>query len=302
MAQPPPWNGKLGPGYPGAAALASNISVPVKPVLPPLADARADMPAYWQSDGCLDDEESSTLLSCKFGDTTNPTRTVVFVGDSVAGNFWAPLAAIATREHWELITDLHANCPWTAAQLYDTVNKGPYPSCYQWGATLLRTLIALHPDVVIATSRAKDPTMADQTGNSAARAQIGAGEATYWAQLQAHGIHVIAIRESPDLLGVNALHCVQLYGATSPKCQSPRSVADPADTPTSYAARILKGTVPVINMNSLICTPTECPAVVGNVLVYFDFHHMTEAYSQTLTPYLQAKLLAVSPTLRAAAR
>jgi len=197
---------------------------------------------------------------------------------------------------------LHANCPWTAAQLYDTVNKGAYPACYQWGATLLTTLIQLHPDVVITTSRAIDPTMAHQAGGSAARAEIGAGEATYWAQLQAHGIHVIAIRESPDLLGVNAQHCVQQYGVASPNCQVPRSVADPADTPTSYAARILKGTVPVVDMNSFICAPTECPSVAGNVLIYFDDHHMTEAYSQTLTPFLQAKLLAASPTLRAAAR
>jgi hypothetical protein len=301
-SQAPPWNGKLGPGYPGAAALASRTSVPVKPVLPPVDQARGDMPAFWKSDHCLDDEENSTLLPCTFGDTTNPTRTVVFIGDSVAGNFWAPLAAIATREHWKLITDLHANCPWTAARLYDTVNKGAYPACYQWGATLLNVLIKMRPDVVITTSRAIDPTMAHQSGGSAARAEIGAGEATYWAQLQAHGIRVIAIRETPDLLGVNAQHCVEQYGAASPQCQVSRSVADPADTPASYAARILKGTVPVINMNPLICTPTECPSVVGNVLVYFDDHHMTEAYSQTLTPFLRARLLAASPTLRAAAR
>jgi hypothetical protein len=51
------------------------------------------------------------------------------------------------------------------------------------------------------------------------------------------------------------------------------------------------GTVPVIYMNSLICEPTTCTAVVGNVLVYFDDHHLTQAYALTLTPYLSAKLM-----------
>jgi hypothetical protein len=44
-------------------------------------------------------------------------------------------------------------------------------------------------------------------------------------------------------------------------------------------------------MNSLICEPTTCPAVVGNVLVYFDDDHLTQAYALTLTPYLSAKLM-----------
>jgi peptidoglycan/LPS O-acetylase OafA/YrhL len=300
--QPAPWDGQLGPGYPGAAALSSRASVPVKAVLPPVDQARDNMPDYWKTDQCLADAHAMTPHPCTFGDTSDPTRTVVLVGDSVAGNWWAPLEKIATQEHWKLITELHASCPWTAAQLYDPVNQGAYPSCQQWGATLLTDLIKMHPDVVITSSLANDPTLADPAAGSAARAEVGAGEATYWAQLQARGIPVIAIRETPDLIHINATSCVAQYGAASPHCQVPRSDADPADTPTSYAARILKGTVPVIDLNSLICTPAECPSVVGNVLVYFDTRHMTQAYSQTLAPFLQARLLAVSATLRAAAR
>jgi hypothetical protein len=53
-------------------------------------------------------------------------------------------------------------------------------------------------------------------------------------------------------------------------------------------------------MNSLICGPKVCPAVVGNVLALFDTHHMTAAYSQTLAPFLRQKLLAASPMLRKA--
>jgi hypothetical protein len=45
-------------------------------------------------------------------------------------------------------------------------------------------------------------------------------------------------------------------------------------------------------MNDLICGPKSCRAAVGNVLVYFDTHHLTQTYSQTLAPYLKSRLLA----------
>jgi hypothetical protein len=41
-----------------------------------------------------------------------------------------------------------------------------------------------------------------------------------------------------------------------------------------------------------LCGKADCPAAIGNVLVYFDNHHLTQAYSQTLAPYLRQRLLA----------
>jgi hypothetical protein len=72
----------------------------------------------------------------------------------------------------------------------------------------------------------------------------------------------------------------------------------PADPPTSYAARALHGTVPVVDMTSLICGRLACPPVVGNVLVYLDTRHLTQSYSQTLAPYLRERLLAASSMVR----
>jgi hypothetical protein len=42
----------------------------------------------------------------------------------------------------------------------------------------------------------------------------------------------------------------------------------------------------------------ECPAVIGNILVYFDSHHMTSSYSRTLSTYLEPRLLASSPAFQ----
>ncbi|HUN37923.1 MAG TPA: acyltransferase family protein [Trebonia sp.] len=292
VAQPGPWNGKLGPGYPGAAALAENLaSVPVKPVLPPPDNLK--LPAYW-ANGCLQGEHVAALKPCYFGDTKNPTLKIALVGDSMAGNWWAPLAKIAAQEHWELITELHATCAWTATQLYDPVNKGAYPTCHQWGASLLSNLITtVRPDVVITSEIASETSLAHPADGPQASADVGAGMATYWRQLQDHGIGVIAIKETPITHGLNPGACIEKYGPGTNKCAVPESTAVMADPPSTFADRDLGGTVPVIDMNSLICGSGLCPAVVGNVLVYMDSHHLTQSYAETLTPYLRSKLTSV---------
>jgi len=298
--QPGPWNGTLPGGYPGAAALAGNPSrVPSRPVLPPVQQAAViDVPTYWRSDRCLDGRPVAVPKTCVFGDTAHPRLTVALVGDSIAGNWWAPLDEIATREHWKLVTELHASCPWSATPLYDPEKRAAFTACDAWGAAVLTDLLTrIHPDVVITSGYVNMTSMAHPTAGPQARADVGAGEATYWRQLKSRGISVIAIRETPDM-GLNVPTCVAGYGTDAGRCLVPRSKAVPADPPTSYAARALHGTVPVIDMTSLICGRQECPPVVGNVLVYLDNRHLTQSYAKTLAPYLSERLLSASSRVR----
>ena len=57
------------------------------------------------------------------------------------------------------------------------------------------------------------------------------------------------------------------------------------------AARAMGGKVPVIDMNDLICSPTWCASIVGNVLVYRDTHHVTSTYTGTLAAFLEQRLI-----------
>jgi hypothetical protein len=63
------------------------------------------------------------------------------------------------------------------------------------------------------------------------------------------------------------------------------------------ATRLMAGGVKLIDMNKFVCDPTECPSVVGNVLVYFDEHHLTSTYSKTMVPYLAPQLFSSSAVL-----
>jgi peptidoglycan/LPS O-acetylase OafA/YrhL len=293
--EPAPWEGHLGPDYPGAAALADKTTkVKPAPVLPPPASIA--LPVYWQQ-GCLVPTSSATPIECVYGDTTNPVLTVALVGDSMAGDWFTPLESIAVKRHWKLVTDLHSVCPLSSTLMITPDVGGPYTSCHTWGKTVVHDLVtSIRPDVVITSDFPGLATVGHPGGGAAAQADIGAGMAQYWKQLQSHGISVVAIRESPDV-GLNIPDCLARNPSAPARCSVPKAKAIVRDPPTEYAALATAGTVPVIDMDSLICGPVDCPPVVGNVLVYQDNHHLTSTYALTTAPYLEKRLLQASKTL-----
>jgi peptidoglycan/LPS O-acetylase OafA/YrhL len=298
VTQPGPWKGTLGPDYPGAAALASAVN-PVKPAPEIPTPTTIALPAYWQQ-GCLVPVSSPAPKECVYGDTSHPVATVALVGDSIAGDWFTPLEQIALQRHWELVTELHSVCPFSAAMMITPDTGGPYTACHSWGAAVQHDLVSsIKPDVVITSDLEGLATTGHPAGGAAAQSDIGAGMAQYWAQLEGHGISVVAIKESPDV-GINIPDCIANNPSSLKNCTIPTSRAVQPDVPTVYATAAASGSVPLIDMNALICGPVSCPPIVGNVLVYQDDHHLTSTYALTMAPYLESRLLKASKVLAAA--
>ena len=112
-------------------------------------------------------------------------------------------------------------------------------------------------------------------------AEIGAGMAQYWTQLEAAGISVTPIKESPDLVE-DVPTCVDQHLNDLAQCDVPVSTAILQDSPVTDAAKLMNGKVTAVNENSLICGPQVYTPVVGNLLVYGDRHHLTGPCSYAL--------------------
>jgi hypothetical protein len=221
------------------------------------------------------------------------------VGDSLAGDWFTPLQQIAVKRHWKLVTELHAVCPLSTTMMITPDSGGPYTTCHTWGTAVVHDLItSIKPDVVITSEFPGLATVKDPSGGAAAQQDIGNGMAQDWEQLQSHGISVVAIKESPDV-GLNIPNCIAKNPSSLKNCTIPTARAIPAkkDLPTTYATRATGDSVPLIDMNALICGPVSCPPIVGNVLVYQDNHHLTSTYALTIAPYLEQRLLTASKTL-----
>ena len=284
--EPAPFAGPLGPGYPGGAVLALHLTnIKPEPVRPALT--AINLPLFWQQ-GCLPESPDSAPKQCVYGDTKNPVLTIAMAGDSIDGDWFTPLLQIADERHWEIITDMHGSCPWGATVLSDPSNARP---CSVWGQTVLHDLLTtIKPDVVITSDDPEEGTVAHPQTGPQAMADIGAGMVPYWTQLENHGIPVVAIEETPDMAS-DMPTCLAENPGSPNKCGEPATKAIIPDPPTVIAARAMAGKVPVIDMNDLICSPTWCSPIVGNVLVYRDTHHVTSTYTGTLAAFLEQRLI-----------
>jgi len=298
ITEPGPWNGMLGPDYPGAAALTSSAThVSDAPILPPPSQISQSL---YRTAGCLDDIPVSKPKECVFGDTTNPVLTVALVGDSAAGEWFDALKAIAVQRHWKLVTELHSSCPWSAALMLNSNDIGTFTACHTWGTAVLHDLVTtIRPDVVLTSDYPNMAAVGHPVKESpAAIAAIGAGMAQYWTRLEDAGISVTPIKESPDLVE-DVPTCVEKHLTDLAMCDVPTSKAILRNSPITTAAKLMNGKVKVVNANSLICGPKVCTPVIGNILVFSDRHHLTWPYSKSTAPFLEPLLLQANKILAA---
>ncbi|MGH8960371.1 MAG: acyltransferase family protein [Jatrophihabitantaceae bacterium] len=285
-------SGGLNAQHPGALALADHIStLPQVPYVPSVTAAPDDAAPF---EPCEVVNQDSQSIHCRLGDTTNPRLTVALVGDSVVGQWQTALNQIAKRNHWLLITDYRASCEWSATMTAVLNSNQPYTACYDWGKNALHDLLTnIHPDVVITSGRPTFGTPSHPKPDHKSFAAIARGTATYWRELIAAGTKIVALKETPEM-GINVPDCLSSVHGSVASCTVPRKTADIANTPIERTVKLVGKGAELINMNSLICTPTRCPPVVGNVVVYLDTHHMTQTYTRTVVPYLSRALLATS--------
>lgn len=80
-----------------------------------------------------------------------------------------------------------------------------------------------------------------------------------------------------------ARDCVEENVQDPDKCAFPEKGAYEVGDATKQAAE-LEPRVEVLDFSDYFCMDGTCPAVVGNVLVYRDKHHISDTYMRTLAP------------------
>ncbi|WP_164762612.1 acyltransferase family protein [Mesorhizobium sp. M7A.F.Ca.MR.245.00.0.0] len=256
------------PNYPGPAALLANASVPRDvELLPSLGKLRRDVPIVYRLK-CHQEQDSTQAVGCQLGDPQG-TRTIVVAGDSHAAQWIPAIDKIARDRKWKLVTFTKAACPFTLAAVTD--DGKPYEACATWRDNVLAEIRKLRPDLMFTSqsrySDTPEPAMID-------------GLRSIWSDLNSAGVRIIAIRNTP-FVKFDPGDCL---AADPDKCVNARQEVETSDV-FALAAGALPG-VRVVDMNDALCGKDSCSAVVGNIIVWRDHHHMTATYALALAPYL----------------
>jgi hypothetical protein len=274
----------------GAQALDPSKAPCVNPALKgllvpdPLAAGRDDSnrAACWSTNGVTE------LHVCRLGTSAGAVKHLIAVGDSHNNTLIAAYEQIARANHWQIDVAGHRGCYWTAAvQLQDV--QSLVSDCEAWKRNLNAYLMQHSEyDAIITTYDYGLSTVMAPSGMSQDQAIVD-GLVRAWKPLAARGTKIIAINDNPQA-GSGHADCVVKYRlAAAQACAVPRSDAlgafnglRPAVTATAGAR--------FVDLTDYYCTQVNCPAVIGNVVVYRDRDHLTATYVRTLAPYLGAAL------------
>ena len=273
--------------YPGARALLEGAPVPaLDPQPTPLAVAE-DLPQTGP-DGFMSDFAATTPAVGVYGDP-NGAKTIAVAGGSHAEMWIGALDAIGKQNGFRVVTYLKMGCPLTAEATPTRLEGTPYPECRTWVDAVMADLLRTRPDAVFTNSTRPDPAgPADH---------VPEGYLGVFAELTEAGIPVVGIRDIPWPHGergaIDTPACLAA-GGNAQSCGTERASAlhpvDPAD-----AVAAANPLFHALDLTDGICTADFCPAVVGNIIVYKDYHHLSATYVRTLTRELSRQLAAALP-------
>jgi peptidoglycan/LPS O-acetylase OafA/YrhL len=264
-------------GASGDGGLPSNLA-------PSLARVKESRSAVYR-DGCHVDEASTETPSCVYGDRDSDTVVVLF-GDSHAAQWFPAMDRLARAHHWRLVSLTKASCK-TAAVTIITHGR-PYTACDRWRDKAISRIAGLHPAlVVVSSSEAGDA--AHPTGDP--QRQWTQGYRDVLHRLTATGASVATLLDTP-WPRADAVDCAAQYPLALSHCtgHTPEAIRDPARRTALRQAAGATG-VTVLDPLPWLCAPTgACPVAVGDVFVYRDDSHITDAYADDLAPVLDTRL------------
>jgi hypothetical protein len=202
------------------------------------------------------------------------------VGDSHAGQWQPPLAAIASDEGWRLDTYTKGSCALTSAPTWLGTVDEAYTQCRQWNDAVVSRLLADPPDVVVTSNNQIE--VADDDGSrltgAAGDAAAVEGLQDAWRTLTEAGITVVVVGDTP-WVGIDV----------------PDEVPERRSGLAQQRAAAAAADVPLLDLTEQVCPGASCPAIVGGVLVWRDVSHVTASYVRTLEPELRDWLVPLVP-------
>lgn len=256
----------------GAASVAQGAPAFVaghQQVVPLPATAAEDQPDLGD---CVQEPKSMQIKECEFG-SKDATYTVALVGDSHAAHWFEAVHGYAQSKGWKVVTYLKNSCPFSAAQ-----RKADQDGSINCEEAIGQSLQALK------TRDDINAVITANWGGATFTTDAAKGQAAIWSELEDAGLPVYAIVDTPrPPQDSYARDCVEENAQDPEKCAFPEKGAYEKGDATERAAE-LEPRVEVLDFSDHFCMEGTCPAVVGNVLVYRDKHHISDTYMGTLAP------------------
>ena len=250
------------------AAVAAPVPFPLAQDLTELGNDHA-----FAAPGCAATPSETSHDLCPVGEEGAAARVVLF-GDSHA-HMWLPaLAALGTRDGFEVDPLIKWGCSPLALRQYDDRGGNEFTACADFRSWALGQIAELEPDLVIVSSRAYPPDLL----------LSGHFDPAEWQQSATDTMREVAALGFPSVLMGDVSHlehqptrCLAKPDATMATCTND---ADPRVISTNRAlGRGAKAAgTDYVDVNEFACLDNRCPMVADHIAVYRDKQHLSATW------------------------
>jgi peptidoglycan/LPS O-acetylase OafA/YrhL len=263
------------------AASARTTAVP-RNLTPTLGNAANDLPIS-SRDGCFLDLTTLALPpGCAYGDLA-AKRTAVLFGDSHMQQWLPGIAAAAVADHWKIIALNKASCPVADVTIFQAQLQRRYTQCNSWRSAVLERIASIKPTLIIASQ-------SDENSGSISVNAWASGTATVVAKLGRIAPVDFILDDPNPANGMVVANCLSAHLQAARDCDySPGNSSDPQKR-EAVAAAVAGAGARVVDPKPWMCTPSVCPPIAGNIVIYRDQAHVTATFSTWLAPIFEGLL------------
>ena len=285
--------------YPGARSLVGNDNYPQDvPIQPnPDDDVKDMMPPTWY-DGCYTNFGSDELVlknikgeDCYYGDKTSK-ETLYVIGGSHSEQYMAALDDIGKRKNIRILPIIKMGCPMVNEGKWD---GSDFSDCDRWADKANQWIIDNPPTMGVFLTSTRPQTILGKGQD-----MVPPDYHNVFKKYDDAGIHIYAVRDNPWMMQTvpetgevtdmqkDVRLCIS-NGKSSEECGAEQKNTLSDKNPALDAYKDIKN-ITNIDFTPLFCQEGKCPAIIGNVLVYRDSHHLTSLFVKTMSPFIENEL------------
>jgi peptidoglycan/LPS O-acetylase OafA/YrhL len=237
--------------------------------------------------GCMSMMNVVGVHTCDLGTKGEPKRTVAVAGDSHATHWFPAFDQIGRDRRWRVRTFTRSGCPLSdATALRKNWTERRYQLCRDGNEEVERQILA-DPDIdTVFVSVASSSYEWEQGPDTDFADPATDGFLAVWKRLTDAGKQVVVIHDVPQTKDrANSPNCVAANPGEPEACANAVDQALVPDVEADAVSSAGPG-VRAVQLTDQFCDVGRCYAVIGRVIVYRDFGHISDEYSTLLAPYL----------------
>ena len=250
---------------------------------PSLRKAANDKPLTY-SDGCTLDFGVNDLGNCQYGTLSSSTNIVLY-GDSHAAQWFPAFFEVVQQHGWKLTMITKRGCPTAEIKILDPNKRA---DCATWRDRVVERLDRERPTLVVfASFRYKvDPSVAGLDSDELWRDGLD----PILARIRPLAGQVLLLGDTPTQRAEGVPQCVVNNLRNVQNCINDRSSAVKPDRIAVEGDLAAKYGALMVPTTDWLCTADGCPVIIGDILMYRDWNHLSTVAVGFLAPYVDEML------------